>query len=167
MLNAPRMESSKNWMLCSVSALHSFLHRKHKQEFTPSPEGSAAHRRHQEIGELLVLFLFFFFIARLGLRLCALHVPQVSSGWVSCGGSAHTGIALQLSAPVPASLLQHTATCLCFHTAGGWLHDGVNSCLFLMVFTFARTWCCLVGVLGKYLKGWKIYQDCGAIITEK
>lgn len=72
MLNAPRMESSKNWMLCSVSALHSFLHRKHKQEFTPSPEGSAAHRRHQEIGELLVFFLFFFFHCSIGFEtLCS------------------------------------------------------------------------------------------------
>lgn len=60
MLNAPQMESSKNWMLCLVSALHSFLHRKHKQEFTPSPEGSAAHQRHQEIGEILFFFFPFF-----------------------------------------------------------------------------------------------------------
>lgn len=55
-LNAPRMESSKNWMLCWVSALHSFLHRKHKQEVKPSPERSATHQSHQELGDLLFFF---------------------------------------------------------------------------------------------------------------
>lgn len=34
-LNAPQMESSKNWMRCLVSALCSFLHRERKQEVNP------------------------------------------------------------------------------------------------------------------------------------
>lgn len=82
-------------------------------------------------------------------------------------GSAHTVIALHLIATVLAPLLRHTATCLSVHTAGGRLCNGANSCLFLMLSTFARTWFCLVGLPGKYLWGWKIYQDCGTVITEK
>lgn len=34
-LNAPQMESSKNWMHCLASALCSFLHRERKQEVKP------------------------------------------------------------------------------------------------------------------------------------
>lgn len=65
-------------MLCWVSALHSFLHRKHKQEVKPSPERSATHQRYQEVGELL---FYSFFIARVDLRLHAHHVLQVTTVW--------------------------------------------------------------------------------------
>lgn len=58
-LNAPRMESSKNWMRCLVSALRSFLHRERKQEFKPPlPTRNTV----KQVNFCFLSFLFLFFI---------------------------------------------------------------------------------------------------------
>lgn len=172
-LNAPRMESSKNWMLCWVSALHSFLHRKHKQEVKPSPERSATHQSHQELGDLL----FFFYC---------------SSGFeTSCSScsTSHHGLALhsqcflgvgilgrQLGLYTQASLcsslqqhqlLQLTAPFVNLHCSRmlpwqGRILSILNAIFFCKSLMFSRNTRKI-----KYLWGWKICQGCRTVITEK
>lgn len=175
-LNAPRMESSKNWMLCWVSALHSFLHRKHKQEVKPSPERSATHQSHQELGDLLFFFLLLEWIWDFMLIMfykspwagTALAVLSRGRHPREAARAVHTGITLQLSATAPASLLQHTAPFVNLHCSRmlpwqGRILSILNAIFFCKsLMLFSRN----TGKI-KYVWGWKICQDCRTVVTEK
>lgn len=92
MLNAPPTESSKNWMHCLVSALHSFLYRERKQEVKPPLEKCCLQ---ETLGNRWTFGFYSLFLFFIGFETSCSACSTGHHGLalpIQCPGEAHTAI---------------------------------------------------------------------------
>lgn len=129
-LNAPQMESSKNWMHCLVSALCSFLHRERKQEVNPPLPTTDTRKQ-----VIFSLYFHWFWVFMLFMSPWAgTALAGLSVEWCP-GEAAWVVLTASLIALRPPLCLMGPSS-----TAWGWLLGSVSSYLFLMWFSFTRVW---------------------------